>query len=266
MSEESIIALTYLDKSGDEKPVRTNEYSLVLAFRSFTFFRQAKGNPIMDGDWLSITMEEYDQFRISPDYHTKSFMKGLAIPTTSAPAKHDPVHEFRRGIKRDITYFVSLKDDAAWDNWNRTTIAQARAQDVAEVLDAKHCPADPTEKALFLEKQKYMYAVFERTLLTDKGKALVRQYQTSFDAQQIYKELSDYALQSTKATMDASNILSYITTAKLGDGKWNGTTHAFILHWQDQVRKYHDLSSHHKLPLDLQRTMLENAVHNIPEL
>ena len=86
-----------------------------------------------------------------------------------------------------------------------------------------------------------MYAVFEKTLLTDKGKALVRQHQHSFDAQKIYKELSAYATQSTKASMNASSLLLYITSTNLGDGKWKGTTHTFILHWQEQVQKYHDL-------------------------
>jgi len=87
-----------------------------------------------------------------------------------------------------------------------------------------------------------MYAVFEKMLLTDKGKALVCQNQQTFDAQKIYRELSAYAMQSTKASMDASSLLSYITSTNLGDGKWKGTTHAFILHWQDQVRRYHDLT------------------------
>ena len=80
-----------------------------------------------------------------------------------------------------------------------------------------------------------MYVVFEKTLLTDKGKALVRQHQHSFDAQRIYKELSVYATQSTKASMNASSLLLYITSTNLGDGKWKGTTHTFILHWQEQV-------------------------------
>ena len=78
-----------------------------------------------------------------------------------------------------------------------------------------------------------MYAVFEKTLLTDKAKALVRQYQSTFDAQKIYELLSDYAMHSTKAFMDASSLLSYITTTNLADGKWRETSHAFILHWQD---------------------------------
>ena len=53
-----------------------------------------------------------------------------------------------------------------------------------------------------------MYAVFEKTLLTDKGKALVRKHQHSFDAQKIYDELSEYAKKSTKATMDAASLLT----------------------------------------------------------
>ena len=145
-------------------------------------------------------------------------------------------------------------------------MAQACAQDVSEVLDSKCQPTTNSDKLLFDEKQKYMYAVFEKTLLTDKGKSLVRLHQRKYDAQTIFKELSDYALTSTKASMDASTLLTYITTVKLGDGSWKGSAHAFILHWQDQVRKYHSLAPNQTLPLDLQRTMLENAVHPVDSL
>ena len=73
-----------------------------------------------------------------------------------------------------------------------------------------------------------MYVVFEKTLLTDK-KSISQDYQSSFDAQAIYRELSAYAMKSTKTTMNASALLSYITITMLGDGKWKGSTHAFIL-------------------------------------
>ena len=111
-----------------------------------------------------------------------------------------------------------------------------------------------------------MYAVFEKTLLTDKGKALVRSYQHTFDAQSIYRELSSYAMHSTRAAIQASSLLSHITNVTLGDGTWKGTTHAFILHWQDQVRKYHDMNPKNLISSDLQCTMLQNAVHPIMEL
>ena len=73
-------------------------------------------------------------------------------------------------------------------------------------------------------------------------------------------------MKSTKATLDASSLLQYITTVKLGDGTWKGGCHAFILHWQDQVQKYHDLNPTQALPPALQYTLLQTSVHSIPEL
>ena len=195
-----------------------------------------------------------------------SMPKPAPAPSACPAYANDIVKDFKRGIKRDIGQFPSLKDDNAWDNWNRSTVAQARAQDIIEVLDPLYTPKMVDDMHLFLEKQKFMYAVFEKTLLTDKGKALVRQNQQSFDAQQIYKELSAYAMHSTKAAMTASSLLSYITSTNLGDGKWKGTTHACILHWQDQIQKHHDLNPQQTLTSDLQCTLLQNAVHPITEL
>ena len=96
-------------------------------------------------------------------------------------------------------------------------MAQARAQDLDDVLSISYVPTTKEEILLFNEKKQFMYAVFEKTLLTDKGKALVRAHQSSYDAQTIYKELLDYALTSTKATMDATALLSYITMANIND-------------------------------------------------
>jgi hypothetical protein len=81
---------------------------------------------------------------------------------------------------------LTLKQDKQWDVWQRATIAQARAQDLSEVLNGNYVPVIPTDQALFCEKQKYMYAVFERTLLSDKGKALVREHTANFNAQHVY--------------------------------------------------------------------------------
>ena len=76
-------------------------------------------------------------------------------------------------MRRDATLFPTLKDDAAWDNWQRSTLAQARAQHVDEVLNHNYRPTTSDERQLFDEKQKYVYAVFKKTLLTDQGKTLV---------------------------------------------------------------------------------------------
>jgi len=52
-------------------------------------------------------------------------------------------------------------------------LSQAYTQDVADVLDPMYVTGTQDEKDLFFEKKKYMFAVFEQTLLTDTDKAIV---------------------------------------------------------------------------------------------
>ena len=56
---------------------------------------------------------------------------------------------------------------------------------MADVLDPAYAPSQVEDKLLFEEKQKYLYAVFEQKLQTDKGKALVREYKVTSDAQAV---------------------------------------------------------------------------------
>jgi hypothetical protein len=117
-------------------------------------------------------------------------------------------------------------------------VNQARAQDVSQVLDASYEASTDEEKELFTEKQKYVYAVLEAKVLTDRGKAIVREHEDDFDAQKVYQKLKEHHLRSTKAMIESSTILSYITSVWLGSKEWQGTTESFILHWQNQVRLY----------------------------
>ena len=151
------------------------------------------------------------------------------------------MYDFWKGIKRDQSLFVVYKDQKMWDTYQCATQAQARAQDISEVLDSTYTPITVEERELFTEKQKYMYAVFVKTLLTDQGKAYVHEHEKDFDAQAVFKKMSTFALNSTKASLDSSHILSYITSVHAGDGTWKGTLHSFILHWQEQVQLYETL-------------------------
>jgi len=146
------------------------------------------------------------------------------------------------------------------------TVAQAHAQDVYDVLDPAYKPS-PTDKDLFKVKQKYMYAIFERVLQTDKGKALVRSNEATSNARLIFAELCQNALRSTRASIDSSRLLSYITSVRIGDGMWNGTSHSFILRWQEQVWLYEslvDTTSH--FSSEQKMHMLQNTIHPKEEL
>jgi len=253
-------SLTFLDKNTLVTPLPLAIRNLLKAIRIYGPYCLAQGKPITK--WTEVTKIEFDKFRCSMEYYNATEFN-VQVPT--AP-RLDPLHDFRKGIRRDASIYVVLKDNKQWDSWHRSTMAQARAQDVVDVLDPDYVPP-PGQESLFEAKQDYLYATFERILQTDKGKSLVRAYEKNSDAQQIFKELCEDALRSTRSSIDSSLILSYITSVRVGDGQWNGTAHGFILHWQEQVRLYEslvDASAHFNNGQKLH--MLQNAVHPLQEL
>jgi Reverse transcriptase (RNA-dependent DNA polymerase) len=277
LDDATIESLEYMDPDDSTKKVsiKKSDKGLLKTFRAFVNHRNVTGNPIKDEDWMKLTQTEFDDFRIDP----ANLPSSIASPTsalTSAPArntstastnKYTMVELFRRGIKRDPSLFPTLKDEKFNDSWHRSFETQARAQDVYNVLDSAYKPNTPEEKELFIEQQKYVYAVLESKVLTDIGKSLVREHEKDFDAQAVYSKLQAHHLKSTKAMINSSTILSYITSVRLGNGEWKGSTETFILNWLNQVRLYE-----RQVPLTdhfsdgQKRVMLENAVHDISEL
>jgi hypothetical protein len=66
--------------------------------------------------------------------------------------------------------------------------------------------------------------------------------------------------------IESSTILAYITSAKLGDGIWNGSTESFITNWQNQVWLYekHVPNTDH-FSEGQKKIMLQNAAVDIDE-
>jgi hypothetical protein len=109
-------------------------------------------------------------------------------------------HQARRGS------LPHHHQDTRWDTWNRSIVSIARAQAVEQVLDSTYKPALPDEALLFEEKRKFMYAVFERTLQSKKGKAIVRAHEARFDAQKVYAKIHTYCVKSTKALLNSHTL------------------------------------------------------------
>ena len=112
-----------------------------------------------------------------------------------------------------------------------------------------------------------MYAVFEKCVQTDVGQDIVREHTTDSDAQAVYQKLCKHALRSTKASLSSQSLLTYITSVRLGDGKWKGTYHSFLVNWKNQIRLYENMVSGKSRFSDEQKMiMLQNAVHPIEDL
>ena len=125
----------------------------------------------------------------------------------------------------------------------------------------------PEDTELFEEKQKHMHSVFEKTLQTDHGKAFVRAHTDDYDAQEVFKKISKHYKESMAASLEASNLLSYITTTKIDNISWKGTTEAFVLHWKEQMRLYESLVPvAERFSPNQKKSLLESAVQPVKAL
>ncbi len=113
------------------------------------------------------------------------------------PPKATKAYLFKKGIKRDITAFPTLKQDTPFDAWKQQTITQAHAQDCGEIITLTYQPDTQEDQDKFALKQIFMYSVFAKHLLSNKGKELVWLHENDFNAQAIFFALVDHHTTAT---------------------------------------------------------------------
>jgi hypothetical protein len=159
IKDKMIDDLEYEDpkKKGTYHSVNKGDKNLVRCFLDYIRYRHHTGNPI-NNNWTSITTEMFDTFRADPTYmgpisnspSPPGQPKVLSSATSSSGNSYSPADLFRRGIKRDPSVYPVLKDERYNDQWHRSFINQARAQDVSDVLDSTYVPSSPTDIDLFI--------------------------------------------------------------------------------------------------------------------
>ena len=118
----------------------------------------------------------------------------MSGPTPSSkPAAYSPaaleLMSFKKGIKREITAYLSLKDERYFDGFKRSLFIVAKTHKCSEVLDPNYTPgSEPEEEELLEAKQTFMFSVFNTNLQTDMGKTIVRRHMASTDAQAVWKD------------------------------------------------------------------------------
>ena len=106
-------------------------------------------------------------------------------PTGYSPAAIE-LMSFKKGIKREIAAYPSLKDERYFDGFKRSLFIVAKTHECSEVLDPNYTPgSEPEEKELFEAKQTFMFSVFNANLQTDMGKTIVRRHLAYTDAQAV---------------------------------------------------------------------------------
>ena len=275
LSETEISQFESPEKKKMESLSTSKNRKLILLRRYLIYLRDTHELDFEDSISINeglvvITAAEYDKFRIS-----KHSEDNASPPVPPAPSPHvpsaspwrkDSATAFKQTVKKDKTQYPLFKDERFWDSWNRSFIITATSHDLENVLNKKYKPSNLEEVQLFKAQQAFTYSVLNDCLLTDFGKTLVREHLKDMDAQTVYSKLCDYHENSTKAKLSASELLSYITTARY-DSRWRGTATSFILHWKNQLRLLDEVTpTSDRFSNAARRALLENAVHGVEEL
>ena len=188
-----------------------------------------------------------------------------ALP--SNPSFSTQLLNFKRGIKRDISAYPTLKDEKYYESFKRSVLVTARAHDCEEILQPTFRPrGDADSLELFRLKNDFMYSVFNKCLLSDMGKTIVRKHLDNMNAQRVWEEFATHMTTSSKGKAEKRRLHTYVTTTVL-DKSWKGTTEQFILHFNEQFRQLDEVSPpEESLSFTTRLTLLQTAVHNIPEL
>ena len=175
---------------------------------------------------------------------------------------------FKKGIKREIAAYPSLKDQRYFDGFKRSLFIVAKSHKWNEVLDPTYTPgSEPEQQELFEAKQTFVFSVFIANLQTDMGKTIVRRHLDTTDAQSVWRELSEHMRTlSSKGASEKRRLPQYVTNTVLDDN-FRGTTEQFVLHFNEQFRQLDEISDDsEKLRPTVKLTPLKTAVRSINDL
>ena len=86
------------------------------------------------------------------------------------------------------------------------------------------------------------------------------------DAQSVWKELSEHMRTSSKLASEKKRFTQYVTNTVLDDN-FKGTTEQFVLHFNEQLRQFEEISEHsEKLSPTVKLTLQQTAVRSINDL
>ena len=176
------------------------------------------------------------------------------------------LNNFKKGTKRDASVYPIFKNDKYYDTFQRSFLANLKAQGLYDVADPDHDPesGDTYEQELFQGKQSFVYSVLVASLQTEKGRELVKEFEG--DARSIILKLHHYHTKSNVAQHDIITLTTDITNLTLNDS-WKGTVRQFLSHFKEKLRLLDSLVPvPDQLPETTRITFLQRAVQQNHDL
>ena len=103
-------------------------------------------------------------------------------------------------------------------------LVTARVHYCEETLQSTSRPrSDADSLELFMLKNDFMYSVFNKSLLSDMSKTIVRKHLDNMNAQRVWEEFATHMTTSSRGKAEKRRLHTYVTTTVL-DKSCKGTT------------------------------------------
>ena len=209
-------------------------------------------HPLSEHNWLSQTRGKFMKFVI--------YTLSDGIESRPIPNKNQKLISFKKGIKREKTAYPTLKDERYFDGFSRSLYITAKSHECEQVLDPDFTPSY-AEKDLFEVKQIFMFSVFDKHLLTDMGKTIVRKSVHTTDAQSVWEDFQNHMKSCSNAASEKRRLTQYVTNTTL-DYNYKGTTEQFVLHFNEQFRQLEEISDPAEhFPPQIKLQLLQNETY-----
>ena len=264
---------------------KVNHLSPIVAQKLKCFIKwmthEERPYELHDDFLASLTRDSYLKFRhldtqsfsspSSPHHEPYKFQtssQGFSSEPKPAPLSESKIalNNFKKGTKRDASVYPILKNDKYYDTFQRSFLANLKAQGLYDVADPDHDPdsGDVYEHELFQQKQSFVYSVLVTSLQTEKGRELVKEFEG--DARSIILKLHHYHTKSNVAQHDIITLTTDITNLTLNDS-WKGTVRQFLSHFKEKLRLLDSLVPvSDQLPETTRITFLQRAVQQNQDL
>ena len=254
--------------------------NVVQKLKSFVKWvaHEEKPYELHDDFLATLTRECYLKFRhlytqslptLPPSHHEPQQLM-TSFPSEFQQTTHSEsktaLNNFKKGTKRDASVYPVFKNDKYYDTFQRSFLANLKAQGLYDVADHDHDPesGDIYEQELFQGKQSFVYSVLVTSLQTEKGRELVKELEG--DARSIILKLHHYHTKSNVAQHDIITLSTDITNLTLND-TWKRTVRQFLSHFKEKLRLLDSLVPvSDQLPETTRITFLQRAVQQNHEL
>ena len=267
-----------LDDHGQGSYFRTNQGKQIfglITYMKHVFREYNSGIEVREDPFHSFSAEEWSQ-------HTSTMLRTFLIQHLPIPIGPEPVISgpipssrptgyspaaielmgFKKGIKREIAAYSSLKDERYFDGFKRSLFIIAKTHECSEVL--LQVVNLKKKNFLRLNRPSCLVSSMPTSRLT-WGRPLSGHLAYT-DAQAVWKELSEHMRTSSEGASEKRRLTQYVTNTVLNDN-FKGTTEQFVLHFNEKFRQLEEISEDdERLPPTVKPTLLQTAVRSINDL